>query len=234
MPDDRRPGAKWNRVVLCYFRFEGDRTFWPREFPRRMTELAITDKDIPLSRGGNIPLVVVSGLPASGKSTLSRRLAPALNLPLIDKDDILEGLFESLGTGDSDWRKRLSRASDDVLERVTRSSSGAVIASFWRHRGMLIDSGTPTDWLALISQRIVEVYCECDPDVAAARFINRSRHPGHLDFTRPREEVVARFRALAGIGALEIGKLLRVDTSRGVDADAVVAEVRTCLSQLGL
>ena len=36
------------------------------------------------------PFVVISGLPGSGKTTLARRLAQALNLPLIDKDDILE------------------------------------------------------------------------------------------------------------------------------------------------
>jgi shikimate kinase len=35
------------------------------------------------------PFVVISGLPRSGKTTLGRRLAPALNLPFIDKDDIL-------------------------------------------------------------------------------------------------------------------------------------------------
>jgi shikimate kinase len=44
---------------------------------------------------GQKPLVVVSGLPGSGKTTLGRRLAQALNLPLIDKDDILDRLFET-------------------------------------------------------------------------------------------------------------------------------------------
>jgi adenylate kinase family enzyme len=39
--------------------------------------------------------VLISGLSGSGKTTLARRLAPALHLPLIDKDDILERLFES-------------------------------------------------------------------------------------------------------------------------------------------
>jgi hypothetical protein len=43
--------------------------------------------------------VVVSGLPASGKTTLARRLADGLGLPLLDKDDILDRLFETeLGT----------------------------------------------------------------------------------------------------------------------------------------
>ena len=37
--------------------------------------------------------VVVSGLPASGKTTLAKSLALALGLRLLDKDDILESLF---------------------------------------------------------------------------------------------------------------------------------------------
>ena len=42
-------------------------------------------------------LVVVSGLPASGKTTVGRVLSEGLSLPLIDKDAILEALFDSLG-----------------------------------------------------------------------------------------------------------------------------------------
>ena len=61
------------------------------------------------------PFVVISGLPGSGKTTLARRLAPALNLPLIDKDDILDRLFEAKGSGDAVWRRRLSRESDVIL-----------------------------------------------------------------------------------------------------------------------
>jgi len=38
--------------------------------------------------------VVVSGLPGSGKSVLAQRLSPLLGLPVIDKDDILDRLFE--------------------------------------------------------------------------------------------------------------------------------------------
>jgi shikimate kinase len=41
--------------------------------------------------------VAVSGLPASGKTVLGRALAGALDLPLLDKDEILESMFESLG-----------------------------------------------------------------------------------------------------------------------------------------
>ena len=39
--------------------------------------------------------IVVSGLPGSGKSTLGQQLATALGLPFLDKDTILERLFEA-------------------------------------------------------------------------------------------------------------------------------------------
>jgi len=45
------------------------------------------------------PFVVVSGLPCSGKSTLARRLALALDLPVIDKDDIRIGCSKPGGSG---------------------------------------------------------------------------------------------------------------------------------------
>lgn len=177
------------------------------------------------------PFVVVSGLPASGKTTLSRHLASALALPLIDKDDILEGLFDALGVGDADWRQRLSRASDAILQRLARSSSGAVLTSFWRTPEISTHSGTPTEWIAALAQRVVEVYCVCDPEVAATRFINRVRHPGHLDSAKRHEEVLSNFRTLAAIGPLGVGTLIRVDTSDEVNLNAVVSEVKSRLWQ---
>jgi adenylate kinase family enzyme len=176
-----------------------------------------------------IPFVVVSGLPGSGKTTLARKLAPALALPLLDKDDILEGLFEALGVGDTDWRQRLSRASDEIFERLAKTSQGAVLTSFWRNPEISTQSGTPTEWISSVSQRIVEVYCICPPEIAAARYLNRVRHPGHLDSAKRPEDVLSSFRRLAAVGALELGKLLQVDTANGIDLDSVVRDVKALL-----
>ena len=93
------------------------------------------------------PFVVVSGLPGSGKTTLARRLAPMLDLPVIDKDEILERLFEARGIGDVAWRRTLSRESDTILQHEAVASDGAILTSFWHLLGMPADSGTPTDWL---------------------------------------------------------------------------------------
>ena len=175
------------------------------------------------------PFVVVSGLPASGKTTLSRSLAPALGLTLLDKDDILETLFETLGVGDADWRQRLSRASDEIFQRLAGTSSGAVLTSFWRKAEVSIHSGTPTDWITAMSQRVVEVYCACTPELAAMRFVNRTRHSGHLDSAKRIEDLLPGFQALASTGPIGVGKLLRVDTSDEVNLDPVISAVRSLL-----
>ena len=67
-----------------------------------------------------MPFVVFSGLPGSGKSTLARQLAPALGLPLLDKDDFLDALFDERGIGDLAWRAALSREADRRLALAGR------------------------------------------------------------------------------------------------------------------
>jgi hypothetical protein len=169
--------------------------------------------------------VVVTGLPGSGKSTLARRLAPALNLPLIDKDDCLERLFELHGAGDADWRRMLSRESDRVFQEQAMASKGAVLVSFWRMPGGEPGIGTPTDWLRSAPDRIVEVRCICSPELAAERFMRRKRHPGHLDGERPMAEILSSIQAIANYGPLEIGPRIDVDTTHETALDFVLGEI---------
>ena len=160
-------------------------------------------------------LIIVLGLPASGKTTLGRALAGAHDLPFLDKDDILEALFESLGTGDDAWRERLSRASDSVLESIVRRlDGGAVLTSFWRHPLSKVARGTPVDWIGKLPATVVEVHCECPAQIAVTRFQDRVRHAGHNDGRRTAEQLLAQFEDLAALGPLGLGRLVQVDTSK--------------------
>jgi AAA domain len=171
--------------------------------------------------------VVVSGLPGSGKTTLARQLAPALNLPLIDKDEILDRLFDSKGVGDAKWRRALSRESDVIFQREAASLDGAVLVSFWRLAGMVADSGTPTEWLGGISNAVVvNVQCNCKPETAAERFLQRKRHPGHLDSGTSYGQVLAIFRKLSRFGPLGIEPRIDVDTSQDPNLDDLVRNIR--------
>ena len=171
-------------------------------------------------------LIVVTGLAASGKTTVGRALSARLSMPLLDKDAILEALFDTLGCEDLEQRYRLSRASDEVLYQLAASSGIAVLVNWWNH-----DTAPPR--LHAIADSLIEVFCECPVEVAAARFSTRQRHPGHLDRLRTpadREEGIRRmqesFRGPLGLN----DQVIAVDTSRPVDVDAMVERVRSAMS----
>jgi gluconate kinase len=169
--------------------------------------------------------ITVSGLPASGKSTLARVLAKELVLPLLDKDDFLESMFEGRTVGDLDTRGKLSRAADRELRNRAEQSNGAIITSWWKHPRSPADSGTPTEWLTSLPGLVVEVYCECSPVIAARRFVGRQRHPGHLDCRWSYPELLADFTEHASRGPLGVGRLVIAPTDREIEFNALTRAI---------
>ncbi|HKH44544.1 MAG TPA: AAA family ATPase [Thermoanaerobaculia bacterium] len=169
--------------------------------------------------------VVLSGLPASGKSTLARALSQAFSLPLLDKDQFLETLFDSKGVGDARWRRHLSQEADASFRQRAEQSAGAVLTSWWKHPQSTADSGTPTDWLDPLPGFKVEVHCRCSAQAAAARFLARKRHPGHLDDRWSYAELVANFDLQASLGPLGLGSLVEVSTEEQPDIPDLIRRV---------
>jgi len=163
--------------------------------------------------------VVVSGLAASGKTSLAEPLAQALRVPLISKDAIKEALFEAVGSGDLTWSKTLSRAADAAMVRIARDLDSAVLDNFWY-------AETVDELLAPLPRPIVEVFCRCDPDVAYERFRDRVRHPGHADQERDPETLRAPFFTRAKKLPLRtLGPVVEVNTQRPVDVGSVATRV---------
>lgn len=184
------------------------------------------DPVVPVTGPAGRVFVVMSGLPGSGKTTLGRGIAVALGVPLLDKDEILEPLLETLATADPDSRQRLSRASDAVLQSIAMNTPAAVLCSFWRRERLSTTSGTPTDWLRdLQDARLVEVYCACSVPLAVQRFQARRRHPGHHDGRHTTEDLIDQFTRLDAEGPLGIGVLIRADTGGDADPAAIAAVV---------
>ena len=111
--------------------------------------------------------VVVSGPPASGKTTLARAIAPALGLPLVAKDTIKEALMSVLPVPDVETSRAIGTASVAALLAVAAETSGAVLESVW-HR-----SRSRPD-LQRLPGNIVEVFCRCDPRIAQRRYAERT------------------------------------------------------------
>ncbi len=170
--------------------------------------------------------IIISGIPGSGKTTLGKKLASELMLSYYDKDEILEGLFDSLGTANMKWRQKLSRASDEILIRLVKNSAGAVVTSFWKNTKTAHGSGTPVDWLLSLSGNVLEIYCFCEPELAAARFKNRKRHHGHLDDTKQLSDLLLDFRILSEAGTLGLADVITVDTSSDYNLNSLVNMIR--------
>jgi hypothetical protein len=163
--------------------------------------------------------IIVTGLPASGKSSVGKLIASNFGLELLDKDDILESMFDDKAGG-PEVRRRLSRDADGILRQKALESTGAVLVSWWRHPKSRIDTGTPTDWLSSLNARLIQVHCRCDALVAANRFHLRKRHPGHLDDSKTLDEIVTSFRAFEALGLIDLGiPVVGVDTSQQTNAD---------------
>jgi len=161
--------------------------------------------------------IIVTGLPASGKSSVGKAIAAAFELELLDKDDILESMFEE-GDGSPDVRRHLSRHADEILRQKALDSNGAVVVSWWRHPKSQIDTGTPIDWLSSLKGCLVQLDCRCDAFVAATRFHSRKRHPGHLDESKSFDEILTSFKAFEALGVIDLGiPVIDVDTSQRVD-----------------
>lgn len=164
--------------------------------------------------------VVVSGAPASGKSTLARQLAPALGLPLVMKDTIKEAIADELGAPDVEASKRLGAATMRVLMALASEMRGGVLESTW-----LPELARPQ--LAALEAPIVEVLCEVPVDFAMQRYQERagSRHPVHFDEEKlDPADFAARGEAIDGGWPV-----IRVDGTSDVDIDAVVREIEAAL-----
>ncbi len=131
-------------------------------------------------------LLLVNGLPATGKTTLALRLGALLGWPVLTKDTIKEALFDTLGIGDRAWSKKLSGATMELLfiwaAATLRAGQSCVIEANFVPELDAARLRAMAEQLPFVS---VQVLCVCDGPVLRERFLARGaaglRHVGHLD-----------------------------------------------------
>ena len=77
-------------------------------------------------------LVVVSGAPGTGKSTVGTAVAGALRWPMLSLDPVKEALADVLGLGGEDWSDRVGDAAAEVIFRQAGEFPDAVAEGWWR------------------------------------------------------------------------------------------------------
>jgi predicted kinase len=169
-------------------------------------------------------LLLVTGMPSSGKTTLAHALADALHLPLITKDDIKERLFDNLGWSDRPWSRKLGYATYEIMFYVIESLISKHISLVAESN--FVPQSTAEFLLGLQARhhfRPAIVECIALAEELKARWRQRAeqslRHPGHLDAATMDEflDLVQRHTGPDGyarLGVPEIGaQVWQVDTS---------------------
>lgn len=190
-------------------------------------------------------LLIIAGLPATGKTTLSRKLAEAFDLPILEKDEIKEEMFDTIGFADRTQKRALDNAANAILLRcaepiLQKGGSLLMVNNFDSEGGKALQ--------AMIDRcgcKCVTVFLGGDPDVLWQRYVERdrkrSRHMGHtfidryppqegddIYATMPREYFAERFERL-GMGELKIsGARIDVDATYPdfSNVDALVEQIR--------
>jgi Adenylate kinase and related kinases len=81
-----------------------------------------------------VTLIVVSGAPGTGKSTIAAALGAALRFPVLSLDPIKEALADVLGLGGEDWSNQVGDAAAEVVFRLAAAFPDAVAEGWWRGR----------------------------------------------------------------------------------------------------
>lgn len=166
-------------------------------------------------------LVIVAGLPATGKSSLARELRDALGWPLFTKDGFKELLYDVANPQAVDITREDSRVIGQQAIALLRHAGLEVLAC--GHSCILeanfIPEYAPADLMPLLDLADGrQVHCWLPDDLVLARYRERAargeRHPVHVD-QGAEAELIERIAGGGGRPLPIATDLLEVDTTSG-------------------
>lgn len=181
-------------------------------------------------------LIIVNGLPASGKTALASRLGKDLQLPVLARDKIFETLYDALEGQDKAVPDLLGAASFKCLysfvETLLAANQNLVAEGFF---------GRPELRSAEFEQiqqcypfQPFQILCHADGKVLLNRFLARlnalERHQSHQDLewlAQNKERILQGALAPLTIG----GQVIEIDTTShdSFDYNKLIQQIRTFL-----
>lgn len=129
-------------------------------------------------------LILIAGVPASGKTTFARYLGEKLNIPVISKDSIKEILFDTVGFNGREEKVKLGIGSIGILyyfaECILKCNKPVILESNFENASKvelmeLIDKYKFKTLTVIFKGDIEEIYKRFE-----ARDKSTERHRGHV------------------------------------------------------
>jgi predicted kinase len=193
-------------------------------------------------------VIVLAGMPASGKSTVAGKLSAAFSLPILAKDELKESLFDTVGFTCYAEKRRLDHAANAVLLRAARAMLAVGQSVILDNNFDQISAGALDALTEEFGAQCVTVFLGGDNEAFYRRYVARDRahlrHPGHVvqehypllpgetaDHDMTREEFREKFekRGMADIRLR--GERIDVDATdpAAIDVEALIAQIRAIL-----
>jgi predicted kinase len=161
-------------------------------------------------------LVIVSGVPGSGKTTLADELGRRIAVPVLNKDVIKEGISRTEGVAATHGGSVAERSFASLFgcARILLDARCSLIIEAAFHR-----SRFEADAAGLFERAEVRlICCAVETDVAARRYEHRARAGGPARFAHPDTLVIEQMRSgRFGWGSYDLAPIglpsLNVDTT---------------------
>jgi predicted kinase len=162
-------------------------------------------------------LLIVTGLPATGKTSICKVMSEQLSIPVFSKDVYKEILFDCLGTKDRDWSKKLGKAAIEMffndIEQLLKSKTSVIAETNFKPE---FDNTRFQEFIDEYNINCIQIICKADGEILYKRFADRAqsggRHGGHND-----SESLDEFRPILMQGRIEpldiSCEIIEVDTT---------------------
>ncbi|MFI5716355.1 AAA family ATPase [Nocardia sp. NPDC051750] len=164
-------------------------------------------------------LVLINGLPGSGKSTLGRALATTLNAQFLSKDAVKEALAACVD--DAEAVPGLGGIAMDAVWALAQATPKSVVVDSWWFKPRDLQFAAAGIERAQ-ADRAVEIWCRVPPETARARYAARHRPAFYQDHQRLAEDWD---RWAEQAEPLELIPTVFVDTTQPVDCAALAEQM---------
>ena len=184
-------------------------------------------------------IIIITGMPGTGKTTLGQSLSKKYKLPFISKDALKERMFDTLGWSDKDWSLKVSaaahRITDYIVEEELKAGHSIIVESNFKNE---IDSERFSKIQSQYNCSLLQILCWADGKVVYDRFMGRigteARHNGHVEAISPEEIRKGFIEANGKDVPLEIhGETIELNTTdvHSIDYDHIYRTISTTLER---